>query len=83
MARYIDADFVRSAKNPYDEELSEYERGWNDYRAELLKAAYANGNTYLYYGDWAGTLYRPPNNSYVEYNYCVYNATGFYIPAAK
>ena len=63
--------------------IAEYERGWNDYRAELLKAAYANGNTYLYYGDWAGTLYRPPNNSYVEYNYCVYNATGFYIPAAK
>lgn len=29
MARYIDADAVRLAKVPYDEELSEYERGWN------------------------------------------------------
>lgn len=29
MPRYIDADIVRSAKNPYDEEISEYERGWN------------------------------------------------------
>ena len=30
MARYIDAEQVRMAKVPYDDELTEYDRGWND-----------------------------------------------------
>lgn len=30
MPRYIDAEQVRMAKVPYDDELTEYDRGWND-----------------------------------------------------
>ena len=30
MSRYIDAEQVRMAKVPYDNELTEYDLGWND-----------------------------------------------------
>ena len=39
MARYIDADVILAAKNPYDDELSEWERGWNDACDALAKDA--------------------------------------------
>lgn len=41
MSKHMDADFLRSAKVPYDEELSEWELGWNDACDALAEDAQA------------------------------------------
>lgn len=63
MPRYIDADLVRLGEVPYDEELSEYDRGWNDACEAIANTTPTADVVEVKYGRW----YKPkeyPRDSY-------------------